>query len=143
VPVTQSPAAAVNRASPGSVLADWVHQVASGDHKAACQDMRQPGLSAASSQTECVSSQGQVTLNALHANFTTDGIKSTTPISAVAHIAGTNATVSGSDVNVAGTTLNSLILAHSTGVTSGSLAIGFDLTRIDGDWYVTNMNMNF
>jgi hypothetical protein len=141
-PVTQGSAAAVDRTSPGAVLADWMHQVVRGDYTAACQDMRQPGLSASRSQTECVSSQGRVALNALHANFTTDGIRPATPISAVAHVTGTSATVGGGDVNVAGKTLNSLIIAHSTGVNGKNFDIGFDLTRMDGKWYVTNMNMN-
>jgi hypothetical protein len=90
-----------------------------------------------------MSAKGTSTFTALHTNFVTDGIRSGTPISvAAAHVAGTNATVNGSDIRVSGTTLESLMVAHSTGVKPGQLTIAFELSRIDGAWYVTNMNMN-
>ena len=134
--------AAADRSTPGAALADWIRQVAVGNRSAACQDMREPGLSARSSAAACMSAKGSTTFTALHGNFVTDGIRPSTPISvAAAHITGTNATVSGGDIHVSDTTLDSLITAHSTGVKQGQLTIAFDLSRIDGDWYVTGMNM--
>ncbi|MGF7233941.1 MAG: hypothetical protein ACQSGP_03130 [Frankia sp.] len=89
-----------------------------------------------------MSAKATTTFTALHSNFVTDGIRPNTPISVAApHVTGTSATVSGSDVHVAGTTLDSLIVAHSTGVKQGQLATAFTLSRIDGAWYVTDMNM--
>lgn len=136
-------AAAAGRSTPGAVLADWIHQVAAGDRSAACQDMRQPGLSAQRSAATCMSAKGTATLAGLHSNFVTDGIKPTTPVSVTgAHVTGPSATISGSDVHVSGTTLDLLMVAHSTGVKPGQLTIAFDLAHIDGAWYVTDMNMN-
>jgi hypothetical protein len=135
-------AVAVDHSTPSPVLADWMHQLVRGDYGAACQDMREPGLSAARSQAECTSAQNRVTLGALRTNFMTDGIKPTTPISAAPHITGNDATVSGGDVNVAGATLDSLILAHSTGVKAGQFSIQFTMARVAGDWYVTGMNLD-
>jgi hypothetical protein len=135
--------AAVGHGTPGAALADWIRQVAAGNRSAACQDMRVPGLSARSSSAACLSAKGSTTFTALHGNFVTDGIKPGTPISvAAAHITGTNATVSGGDIHVSGTTLDSLMAAHSTGVKPGQVTIAFDLSRIDGDWYLTGMNMD-
>ncbi len=90
-----------------------------------------------------MSVKGSTTFTALHGNFVTDGIRPSTPISvASARIKGTNATVSGGDIHVSGTTMDSLMAAHSTGFKPGQLTIAFDLSRIDGAWYVTGMNMN-
>jgi len=134
---------AASRSTPGAVVADWIHQVAAGNRSAACQDMREPGLSAQRSATACMSAKGTTTLTALHGNFVTDGIRPSTPISvATAHVTGTNATVSGSDVHLSGTTLDLLMVAHSTGIKPGQLTIAFELSRVDGAWYVTGMNMN-
>jgi hypothetical protein len=135
-------AVAVDRSMLSPVLADWMHQLVRGDYGAACQDMREPGLSPAHPAAQCTSAQNRVALGALRTNFTTDGIKSTTPISATAHIAGNNATVSGGNVNVAGATLDSVILAHSTGVKAGQFSIQFTMARIAGDWYVTGLNLD-
>jgi len=136
-------AAAVSRSTPGAVLTDWLRQVAVGNRSAACKDMREPGLSAQRSAAACISAAGATTFTALHGNFVIDGIRSSTPISvAAAHVTGTNATVSGSDIHVSATTLDSLMAAHSTGVKPGQITLAFDLSRIDGAWYVTGMNMN-
>jgi hypothetical protein len=90
-----------------------------------------------------MSAAGKATFAALHSNFVTDGITPNTPISVpTAHVTGTNATVSGSDIHLSGTTLDSLMAAHSTGVKQGQLSIQFQLSRVDGRWYVTGMNMN-
>jgi hypothetical protein len=117
--------------------------VAVGDRSAACQDMREPGLSAQRSAAACMSAAGAATFTSLHGNFVADGITPTTPISvAVAQVSGASAMVSGSHVRVSGTTLDSLMATHSTGVKPGQLSIVFELSRIDGAWYVTGMNMN-
>ena len=136
-------AVAVGRSTPGAAVTDWIRQVAIGDRKAACKDMREPGLSAQRSAAACMSARGAATFTALHGNFAIDGIRSSTPISVTAaHVAGTNATVSGSHVRVSATTLDLLIAAHSTGVKPGQVTVSFELSRIDGAWYVTGLNMN-
>jgi hypothetical protein len=120
-----------------------MHQVAAGDRGAACQGMREPGLSAQRSAAICMSAAGAATFRSLHSNFVTDGISPGTPISvAAAQVKGTSATVSGSHVRVSGTTLDSLMAAHSTGVKTGQLSIAFELSRVGGTWYVTGINMN-
>jgi hypothetical protein len=147
---TSSPAAspADIHGTPGAVLADWLHQIVVGDYKSACADMADtskkavptPGPSAA---TACAASKAVGTLSALHGNFTADGLKPATPISVPsAHVTGTTATVDGTKVHVSGTTLSSVMIAHSTGVTSKSFSISFDLAKIDGGWYVTDLGMN-
>jgi hypothetical protein len=136
-------AAAASHSTPGAALADWIHQVAVGNRSASCQDMREPGLSAQGSAGVCMSAKAAGTFTALHHNFVIDGIRAGTPISVAApHAAGSSVTVSGSDVRVSGTTLESLMAAHSTGVKPGQLTIAFGLSRVDGGWYVTGMNMN-
>jgi hypothetical protein len=146
---TSSPAAgsADVHGTPGAVLADWLHQIVVGDYKTACADMADtskkatPGPSAAAA---CATAKtATATLTALHGNFTADGLKPATPISVTsAQVTGTKATVNGTEVRASGKTLKSLMLAHSTGVTSKSFSISFDLAKIDGGWYVTDLGMN-
>ena len=83
------------------------------------------------------------TLTELHQNFATDGLtkNSTFTIDPV-KASGDSATISGTNVHVAGSTLTALMIAHSTGVQSGQFDISFVVSRISGAWYVTNMNMN-
>ncbi|MGH3167547.1 MAG: hypothetical protein ACRDN0_16875 [Trebonia sp.] len=113
-----------------------------GHMRAACQDMRQPGHSAQSSLAACMSAKDVAGLKSMRHVFVADGVTASTRISATAHAKGTNATVSANDVHVSGTTLLSLIYAHSTNVKPGQIDITFLLSRIDGAWYVTGMNMN-
>ncbi len=126
--------AAVNRSTPGAVLAHWLQQVVRGDYGRACQDMRRASSSTAASApysaAACAarsSGSGSV-LTHLHQNFTIDGITPRSSITvATAHVMGTSATV----------------IAHSTGVKPGQFSISFKLSRIRGAWYVTGMNMGF
>jgi hypothetical protein len=142
--------AAVNRSTPGAVLTHWLQQVVRGDYGRACQDMRRASSSTAASApysaAACAarSSDSGSVLTHLHGNFTVDGITPRSSITvATAHVTGTSATVGGTDIYVSGTTLTSLIVAHSTGVKPGQFSISFKLSRIRGAWYVTGMNMGF
>jgi hypothetical protein len=133
--------AAAGRGTPGAALASWIHQVAAGNRSASCRDMAAPGPS--SSMATCMSAKGTASFDALHSNFVIDGIKPSTPISvAAARVTGTKATISGSDVRVSGTAMDTLMAEHSTGIKPGQLTLSFDLSRVDGAWYVTGMNMN-
>ena len=135
--------AAVRPATPGAALAYWIHQVADGNRRAACQDTTEQGLSAQRFMALCMSGAAAAEFNGLHKNFVADGIGPSTPITVAAtHVNGTLATVSGSHVQVSGTTLDSLMAAHSTGVKPGQLDISFDFSRVGGAWYVTSWNMN-
>ncbi|MGH3279111.1 MAG: hypothetical protein ACRDNW_08235 [Trebonia sp.] len=58
-------------------------------------------------------------------------------------ITAATATASDSQARIAGTTLDSLMTAHGTGVKPGQVDIGFELARIAGAWYVTGMNLDF
>jgi hypothetical protein len=90
-----------------------------------------------------MSAAGKASFNALHGNFVIDGIKPSTAISIpAAHVTGTNATIAGRNIHLSGTTLRSIMAAHSTGIKPGQFTVVFTLSRIDGAWYVTNMNMN-
>jgi hypothetical protein len=132
--------------TPKAVLADWLHQIVVGDYKAACADMADTSEKAApgpSATAACAASKAVTTLTALHGNFTADGLKAATPISvSSAQVAGAKATVSGTEVSASGTTLSSLMIAHSTGVTAKSFALSFKLSKVDGGWYVTDLDMN-
>jgi hypothetical protein len=124
----------------------WLQQVVRGDYSTACQDMGGASSSTAApapySATACASTGPVSTLTHLHDNFTVDGITSRSSITApTAHVTGTSATVDGTEIYVSGKTLTALIVAHSTGVKPGQFSISFDLTRISGAWYITNMNM--
>lgn len=69
----------------------------------------------------CMSAKAKPVFTAQHRAFVTDGIKRSTPVSvAAAHVTGTTATVSAKDIHVSGTTLYSLMMAHSTGVNRDS-----------------------
>jgi hypothetical protein len=140
-PAAPSGQDAASPGTPAGVLADWMHQVAAGDRSGACQEMRQPGLTAQRSAAACMSARGTTILTALHGNFVTDGIRPGTPISITAPATGTSVTISGRDIHLSGTTLDLLMAAHSTGVKPGQLAVSFGLSRIDGAWYVTDMNI--
>lgn len=129
--------------TPGAVLADWIHQVAADNRAAACNDMREPEMSAQRSAADCMSAAGKGTFTALHASFAADGITAATAISVTPQVKAANATASGSQVRIAGTTLDSLMTAHGTGVKPGQVDIGFELARIAGAWYVTGMNLDF
>lgn len=130
---------AATRATPGAALVSWIHQIAAGDRSGACNDM----AAQTSEMTECMSAAGTTTFTSLHGNFVTDGIRSSTPIDVTgADVKGTSATIGGDDVRVSGTTLNTLVAEHSTGVKPGQLNFSFDLSRAEGAWYVTNFNMD-
>ena len=135
--------AAAGHSTPGAALADWMHQVAAGNRSAACHDMREPGYSAEKGQSLCMSSAAAASFNGMHTNFVTDGIKPSTPISVTgAQVNGTQATISGNQVHLSGTTLDSLMVAHSTGVKPGQFDMSFKLSKVDGAWYVGDVNMN-
>jgi hypothetical protein len=132
-------AAAVRR-TPGEALVNWMHDVAAGNRRASCEDAAPPGTS---DMAVCMSAAGTNGFNSLHGNFDTIGIKPSTPIGVTGgQVKGASATTDGNDIRVDGTTLNELEVRHSTGVKSGQLDFSWDLLRVDGAWYVTNMNMN-
>ena len=130
------------QATPAAALTQQLRQIMNGDYTAICQE---DSMIAAAMPTPtsiptsvCVS-----TLTDLHKNFATDGLttNSTFTIDPV-KASGDSATISGTNVHVAGSTLTALMTAHSTGVQSGQFDISFVMSRISGAWYVTNMNMN-
>jgi hypothetical protein len=149
-----STGAVVNRSTPGAVLTHYLHQIARGDYGAACQDMAGPlpgrPAPAPASATDCTSKSSVLLstdhlrgFNALHRSFTGMGITPQSSITvAAAHVTGRKATVDGTDIHVLGTTLTSLMVAHSTGVQPGQFSISFELSRISGAWYVTGMDMS-
>jgi len=120
-------AAAAGNSTPGAALTNWMHAVAVGDRSGACKDM----AAQSSQMTTCMSAAGTNTFTSLHGNFATDGIKSSTPIQVTGgHVTGTTATISGSQVRVSGTMLDTLMTAHSTGIKPGQLRLSFDLSRV-------------
>ncbi len=144
-----STGAAVSRRTPTAALAQWLQLVVRGDYGAACQDMVPP-LGSIPTPTPvpadaCSSKSSRVLsgLAHLHGNFAIDGITPRTSITvATAHVAGTSATVRGTDIHVSRTTLTSLMVAHSTGVQPGQFSISFTLSHARGAWYVTGVNMS-
>jgi hypothetical protein len=139
-PAEQGPtASAASRSTPGAALTNWIHHVAAGDRRGACDDM----AARSSQMAACMSAAGMATFTSLHGNFVADGIRSSTPIRVTgAHVTGPNATISSSEIRVAGTTLHTLMLKHSTGIKPGQFSLSFGLSRVGGAWYVTTMNMN-
>jgi hypothetical protein len=139
----------VDRSTPGAALTHWLQQVVRGNYPAACLDMAGGSSSTASpapySAKTCAatSTSAARTLTRLHDNFSIDGI---TPQSSITvgttQATGTSATVDGKDIQVSGSSLTALMIAHGTNVQSGQFAISFILSRLSGAWYVTNLNMN-
>lgn len=132
----------MGRKTPGAALADWMHQVTAGRRAAACQDMGSPGFSVQETMAFCMSAKARPGFTAEHRAFVTYGIRPSTPVSVAAHVTGTKATASAKDVHLSGTTLYSLMMAHSTGVKPGQFTVTFQLARIQGNWYVSGMNMS-
>lgn len=129
--------------TPGAALADYIRQVAAGHRQAACQDMGVPGFSVQRSMTLCMSARGKSWFTSLHHVFVSNGVKPGAPVSVPGvHATGTKATASATDIHVSGTTLYSLLMAHSSGVKPGQFTLTFPLSRINGTWYVSGMNIH-
>jgi hypothetical protein len=125
------------RGTPGTAFTHWMGDVVRGDFAAACRDMGSP--SACTSR----SPKALAAFRALHGNFTADGIAPRAAITvAHVHVTGTRATIDGTNIHIAGTTLTSLMVKHSTGLKRGQLSISFELSRSHNAWYVTSMNLN-
>lgn len=130
------------QATPAAALTQQLRQIMNGDYTAICQEDSMIAA-AMPTPTSIPTSACVSTLTELHQNFATDGLtkNSTFTIDPV-KASGDSATISGTNVHVAGSTLTALMIAHSTGVQSGQFDISFVVSRISGAWYVTNMNMN-
>ena len=130
------------QATPAAALTQQLRQIMNGDYTAICQEDSMVAA-AMPTPTSIPTSACVSTLTELHQNFATDGLtkNSTFTIDPV-KASGDSATISGTNVHVAGSTLTALMIAHSTGVQSGQFDISFVVSRISGAWYVTNMNMN-
>ena len=130
------------QATPAAALTQQLQQIVNGDYTAICQEDSMVAA-AMPTPTSIPTSACVSTLTELHQNFATDGLTkdSTFTIDPV-KASGDSATISGTNVHVAGSTLTALMIAHSTGVQSGQFDISFVVSRISGAWYVTNMNMN-
>ena len=130
------------QATPAAALTQQLRQIMNGDYTAICQEDSMIAA-AMPTPTSIPTSACVSTLTELHQNFATDGLtkNSTFTIDPV-KASGDSATISGTNVHVAGSTLTALVIAHSTGVQSGQFDISFVVSRISGAWYVTNMNMN-
>jgi hypothetical protein len=134
--------ASADQATPAAALIEQLQQIVNGDYSAVCQQMGKIAA-AMPTPTSIPSSTCISTLTDLHENFATDGLtKNSTFTVDPVKATGDNATISGTNVHVAGSTLTALMIAHSTGVQSGQFDISFQVQRISGAWYVTNMNMN-
>jgi hypothetical protein len=139
----------VDRSTPSASLTYWLRQVAAGNYTAACEDMTEPlkGSAAPLPNTAkvCTSKSNPSSAGAsvLHANFTTDGIRpgNSFKIGAV-HFAGKIAGVKATDIHVAGSTLTSIMLKHSTGLKPGQLKLSFLLTRYHRAWYVAGVDLS-
>lgn len=142
MPTDQSQGATtgVGSRTPGAALTHWIRQVAAGNRSAACQAMREPGISAQRATARCMSPAGASTFKALHNLF--GGIRPNAPIivSAV-QVQGASATVASSHVRVSRTPLDSLMAARGSGVKPGQLSIIFKLSRMEGAWYVSDMKL--
>ena len=131
-----------DQATPAAALTHQLQQIVNGDYTAICQEDSKIAA-AMPTPTSIPTAVCVSTITDLHENFATDGLtkNSTFTIDPV-KVTGDSATISGTNVHVAGSTLTALMIAHSTGVQSGQFDISFQEQRISGAWYVTNMNMN-
>jgi hypothetical protein len=138
------------RGTPSGSLAYWLGQVVAGNDTAACEDMAEPLKGSAAPRPNTAnacaskSNPSSAGVSALHTNFAADGIRpgNSFRIGAV-HIAGKIAGVKATDIHVAGSTLTSVMLKHSTGVKPGQLKLSFLLMRFHRAWYVTGVNLKF
>jgi hypothetical protein len=138
----------VDRSTPSASLTYWLSQVVAGHEAAACQDMTQPLKGSAvplpNSAKVCASKSNPSSagVRVLHANFAADGIRpgNSFKIGAV-HFDGKIAGVKATDIHVAGSTLTSIMVKHSTGLKPGQLKLSFLLTRFHQAWYVAGVNL--
>jgi hypothetical protein len=133
-----SAAASSSRRTPAAALTNYLRQTAEGKRLNACED----ATPVSSRVAECMSSAGTPGFNSLHESFALF-IKFSTPISVTCpRVTGTSVTISASSVRIAGTSMVTLILKHSTGIKADQFSMSWDLERVGGSWYVANMNMN-
>jgi hypothetical protein len=138
----ESGAAAGVHSTPAAVVADWIHQVAGGNLAAACRDELDPGQLAGRLGAQCKSAEVKKYFSFYHSNFASRGVKPSTPVSVTAtHVTGSHASISGSDIRIGRTSLDALI-ADAPGLKPGELIWTFELSRINGAWYVPGSELS-
>jgi hypothetical protein len=88
--------------------------------------------------------QARQGVSAFHASFTPRDAGAS-PVVEVAESpqSGGTAAFDGQQVTVDGQTLEDVVVANSTGVEPGRIALGIVATEIDGRWYVTDLSLSF
>ncbi|MFD0312724.1 hypothetical protein [Streptomyces flavalbus] len=81
-------------------------------------------------------------VDSLRTSFTPEGAngQADTEVAEVAAADG-KAVVPGEGITVNGQTLNEIMLSHSTGLTADQLDTAFEVTEVQGAWYVTDMKL--
>ncbi|MDH6553796.1 hypothetical protein M2162_007893 [Streptomyces sp. SAI-041] len=147
-----SPASGVDRSSAENAVAGWVAALVKGEIEQACLLMAEPADGSEPAQVGSEKTCGddaperkrmEATLGRFKESFTPDP-PSDDPKVEVTQAAGSGdkVTVPAARINVDGQALDKIVLSHSTGVTQDQLDIKVESSRIEGSWYVTNLDFN-
>ncbi len=147
-----SPASGVDRSSAEKAVAGWVAALIKGDIEQACLLMAEPADGSEPARVGSEKTCGadaperermESALGKFKESFTPDP-PSDDPKVEVTQAPGTGdkVTVPAAEINVDGQALDKVVLSHSTGVTQDQLDINVESSRIQGSWYVTNLDFN-
>lgn len=147
-PSASAPASSstADRSSPEATVAAWVTAVIKGEVKQACLLMGEAGPPPTTGSEEtCAddSAQGrtvQKSIGAFQESFTpASGTENPSVEVAGAPADGDRASYSADEITIDGRTLEDVILSNSTGLDKGQLEVGIESSKLDGEWYVTDM----
>lgn len=147
-----SQASGVDRSSAEKAVAGWVAALIKGEVEQACLLMAEPADGSKPAQVGSEKTCGadaperkrmEATLGQFKESFTPDP-PSDNPKVEVTQTPGTGdkVKVPAARITVDGQALDKIVLAHSTGVTQDQLDIKVESSRIEGSWYVTNLDFN-
>ncbi|MGW3291629.1 hypothetical protein ACWDR3_44100 [Streptomyces sp. NPDC001002] len=147
-----SAASGVDRSSAEKAVTGWVAAIIKGDVEEACLLMAEPADGSRPAQVGSTKTCGdgaperermKATLGQFKESFTPDPPSNDPKVEVTQDLGtGDKVTVPAAKINVDGQALDKIVLSHSTGVTQDQLDIKVESSRIEGSWYVTNLDFN-
>lgn len=135
-----------DRSSPEATVAAWVTAVVKGEVEQACLLMGEEGPPPTTGSEEtCAddSAQGKrirKSIGAFQESFTpASGAENPSVEVTGAPADGDRARYSADEITIDGRTLEDVILSNSTGLEKGQLEVGIESSKLDDEWYVTDM----
>ncbi|WP_307543902.1 hypothetical protein [Streptomyces sp. V3I8] len=143
---------AVDRSTAEKAVAGWVAAVIKGEPEEACLLMAEPAAGSEPAKvgdgTTCGDDaperkQMDKTLGQFKESFTPEPPSDDPKVEVTqAPATGDKVVVPADRITVDGQALDKIVLSHSTGVTQDQLDIKVESSKIEGSWYVTNLDFN-